>query len=54
MWGVEVSEEKADMVATAEAIYATQTQSVALTATAIAPYITPSPVVGTPTPVTLP
>lgn len=54
MWGVEVSAERADMAATTEAIYATQTQSVALTATAAAPYITPSPDAGTPTPVTLP
>jgi hypothetical protein len=54
MYGVQVSEQPADMVATAQAIYATQTQSAALTATAIAPYITPTPTVATPTPERLP
>jgi len=47
MWGVAVQAEP-------EKIYATQTQSAALTATAIAPYITPSPITGTPTPAGLP
>jgi len=54
MYGVQVSEQPADMVGTAQAIYATQTQSAALTATAIAPYITPTPTVATPTPERLP
>jgi len=54
MYGVQISEQPADMVATAQAIYATQTQSAALTATAIAPYITPTPTVATPTPERLP
>jgi hypothetical protein len=54
MYGVEISEQPVDAVGTAEAIYATQTQSVALTATAVAPYITPSPTPLTPTPVELP
>lgn len=54
MWNVEVSTERADMAATSAAIYATQTQSAAMTATAFAPYITPSPATGTPTPVGLP
>ncbi|MEW6580221.1 MAG: DUF3048 domain-containing protein [Chloroflexota bacterium] len=49
MYGVEVSEQLADMQATAEAIYATATQSAAQTATAIAPYVTPSPTVATAT-----
>ncbi|MCZ7536009.1 MAG: hypothetical protein M5T61_08855 [Acidimicrobiia bacterium] len=43
MWGVEVLAEPVDMAATSAAIYATQTQAVIMTATAIAPYITPSP-----------
>lgn len=54
MWGVQVANERADMPATSAAIYATQTQSVIQTATAIAPYITPTPFAGTPTPVNLP
>ena len=54
MYGVQISEQPADMVGTAQAIYATQTQSAALTATAIAPYITPTPTVATPTPERLP
>lgn len=54
MWGVEVLAEPVDMPATSAAIYATQTQSVIMTATAIAPYITPSPATGTPTPIDLP
>jgi len=49
MYGVEVGEQLADMPATAEAIYATATQSAARTATAIAPYVTPSPTAATPT-----
>ena len=49
MYGVEVSEYKPDMAATASAIYATGTQSSAMTATAVAPYITPTPVSPTPT-----
>jgi hypothetical protein len=49
MYGVEVSEQPADMQATAQAIYGTATQSAAQTATAIAPFITPTPVTPTPT-----
>ena len=49
MYGVEVSEQPVDAQATAQAIYATATQSAVLTATAIAPYVTPSPTVATPT-----
>ncbi len=49
MYGVDVSEQQADMPATASAIYATQTESAAGTATAIAPYITPTPVTPTAT-----
>jgi hypothetical protein len=54
MWGVEINANKVDMEATAQAIYATATQSAAGTATAVAPYITPSPVPATPTAVDLP
>lgn len=54
MYGVEISAQKADMAGTAEAIYATATESFARTATAIAPFITPSPVPPTATPVDLP
>jgi len=51
MWGVELAEQPVDIQATSAAIYATQTQVYAETATAIAPYITPSPTL---TPVELP
>lgn len=54
MYGVTISEQPVDAQATAEAIIATQTQSVAQTATAIAPFVTPSAVPATPTPVGLP
>jgi hypothetical protein len=49
MYGVEVSAQPVDMQATTQAIYATQTQAWIGTATAIAPYITPTPVTPTPT-----
>jgi hypothetical protein len=39
---VTISEQTVDMQARAEAIYATQTQAAAMTATAVAPYITPT------------
>ncbi|MBN1200318.1 MAG: DUF3048 domain-containing protein [Anaerolineae bacterium] len=42
MWGVDLSENKVDMQATSSAIYGTQTQIAAGTATAAAPYITPT------------
>jgi len=54
MYGVEIGERPVDVQATAQAIYATQTQSAALTATAIAPFITPTPTVATPTPERVP
>jgi hypothetical protein len=49
MYGVTVSEQPVDAQATAQAIYATQTETFAETATAIAPYVTPTPVTPTPT-----
>ena len=49
MYGVTVSEQPVDMQATAQAIYATKTQTWVETATAIAPFITPTPVTPTPT-----
>ena len=51
MWGVEIGEQPVDMEATADAIYATATEKAAQTATAIAPYITPT---ATPTRMMLP
>jgi hypothetical protein len=54
MYGVQVSEQPVDMQATAQAIYATQTQSTSLTATAIAPFITPTPITPTATPPEMP
>jgi hypothetical protein len=49
MYGVTVSEHPVDMQATAQAIYATQTETWSGTATAIAPYVTPTAVTPTPT-----
>lgn len=54
MYGVEIGEQPVDAEATSSAIFATQTSSWVGTATAIAPYITPSPVPPTPTGVDLP
>ncbi len=49
MYGVTVSDQYADMQATSQAIYGTQTEVYAETATAIAPYVTPVPITATPT-----
>jgi hypothetical protein len=49
MYGVSVSEQPVDMQATAQAIYATKTETWIGTATAIAPYVTPTPFTPTPT-----
>lgn len=49
MYGVEIKPELVDVQATADAIYATQTQVWVGTATAIAPYITPTVPPATPT-----
>lgn len=54
MYGVEVSAQPVDMQATAQAIFATQTAVWAETATAIAPFITPTPVTPTVTPAGIP
>ena len=54
MYGVDVSDQLANMPATAQAIYATQTEIAGQTATAIAPYITPTPTVATATPEQMP
>lgn len=54
MYGVQIGEQPVDMQATAQAIYATQTQAYAETATAIAPYVTPVPVTATPTALQIP
>ncbi len=54
MYGVEISEQPVDAMATAQAIWAQQTLTAAETATAIAPYITPTPVTPTVTPISIP
>jgi hypothetical protein len=54
MYGVTVSEQPVDMQATAQAIFATQTQTWSETATAVAPYVTPSPATLPPTPAQIP
>jgi hypothetical protein len=54
MYGVTVSEQPVDAQATAQAISATQTQAFAQTATANAPYVTPTPVTPTATPQQIP
>jgi hypothetical protein len=49
MYGVEVQAQPVDMQATAQALYGTATQAAAQTATAIAPFVTPTPITPTPT-----
>lgn len=54
MYGVTISEQPVDAMATAQAIQAAQTAAAAQTATAIAPFVTPTPVTPTPTPERIP
>ncbi len=54
MYGVEVSAQKVDAVATAEAVIGQTATAAAQTATAIAPYITPTPVTPTATAIGIP
>ncbi|MBN1679374.1 MAG: DUF3048 domain-containing protein [Anaerolineae bacterium] len=54
MWGVETSIEPANMPATEQAIYAAQTASHEQTMTAIAPWVTATPIPPTPTTVGVP
>lgn len=54
MYGVEVSEQKVDAQATAEAVAGQTATAAAATATAAAPFITPTPVTPTPTAIGIP